>query len=503
VTPTATEEKRENLFHRVYERAKGSADGIVGRDGLGAKVIQGNAWLGTWSVGSQAARLVRNIILTRLLAPDAFGVMAIVLSVGSIIHTLTDMGVKESLVQNPRGAENHYADAAWWIALGRSLALYGALYAAAPWLAAIYKNPEVTPLLRVVSLGTIFDGAFSSKAYVAMKEMKFKKWAAIVHLGAISGIVITLILAIFLRNVWALVWGSVAESAASCAISYVFCPHFPSLSWNREAMRDLLRFSKGLVGLSFLNFIFARTDVFVLGKLFSPAALGLYVMAVYLVQTPVGFIMNMFGQTLFPAFSQIQGDSGRINRSFLKFTTAVAGAALPAVVLIFFCGRSVLTCFYGHRYAEAAPALMVAACIGIINVVNGNITTVFYSKGLPQLHRRCVALMAIAMIGLVYPCAKAFGLVGGQLAALAAIIIGYVSQLERMRSVTGLELGRYFKSLSVPAITAAGIALVFVAARPLVIGRPILNIILGLGVCAVGYWFGLRAVVRDLQKQPV
>jgi O-antigen/teichoic acid export membrane protein len=192
-----------------------------------------------------------------------------------------------------------------------------------------------------------------------------------------------------------------------------------------------------------------------------------------------------------------------MNRSLLKFTSAVAGAALPAVVLIFFCGRSVLTCFYGSRYAEAAPALMVAACIGIINVVNGNITTVFYSKGLPQLHRRCVALMAIAMIGLIYPCAKAFGMVGGQLAALAAIVIGYLSQLERMRSVTGLELARYFKSLSIPALTAAGLALVFLAARPFFSARPILNIAFGLGVCAVAYWFGFRAVLRNLQKQPI
>lgn len=492
---------RPSIVLRARGRLRGAVAPFFFRDNLKSKVLRGNAWLGTWSVGSQFTRFVRNIILARLLAPEAFGTMAIVISISTILHSMTDIGMKDALVQNPRGSEDHYANAAWLLAIGRSLLLYGILFSLAPWLAGFYGNPVVSPLLRVCALGLIFDGAFSPKAWVALKEMKFKKWAAIIHGGGICGVVITIVLAFFIRDVWALAIGSVAQSACAFVLSYILCPHIPSISWDREAMRDLLVFVKGLVGLSFLNFIFARTDVFVLGKLFHPTELGLYVMAVFLVQTPMSFIMNMFGQTLLPAFSHVQQDSTRINRNFLRLTGVLAAAAMPALVFILFCGRSLLTFFYGHRYAAAAPALMVAAFVAVINIVNGNITTVFYAKGVPQLHRRCVAIMALTMIVLIYPFAKTFGLVGGQLAALASILVGYFSQVIRMREVTGLDLKRYIKLFAMPVAIASALALVLLAAQPFVLGWPIFNISLGVVGCAAAYAFGFRGVVRRYQKE--
>lgn len=496
-------EKRQSLFARTQARVKGTFTLLFAQDNLRSKVLRGNAWLGSWSVGSQFSRFVRNIILTRLLAPEAFGTMAIVLSISSFLHAMTDIGVKEGLVQNPKGAEEHYANAAWWLALGRSLLLYGFLFSLAPWLARFYGNHEVTALLRVVALGVIFDGALSSKAYVAMKEMKFGKWAAIIQGGGICGVILTLVLAFFIRDVWALAIGAVAQSAASCVLSYIICPHVPSFSWDKGAMRDLLHFAKGLAGLSFLNFIFARTDVFVLGKLFQPAELGFYVMAIYVVQTPTSFIMNMFGQTLLPAFSHIQENTARINQILVKLTWMLAAAAMPALVFIFFCGHSLLTFFYGSRYAAAAPALAVAGCVAVLNIINGNITTIFYAKGVPQLHRRCVAFMAVTMILLIYPFAKWFGLVGGQLAALVAVLVGYASQLERVQKVTGLDLRRYAKSFAISGATAIMLAFGLLAARPLVLGHPVFNITVGVAGCALAYAFGFTVVIRRYQKEVV
>src|SRR5262249_20590787 len=302
------------FISRVYDRVRQPLEAIFVGHSLKAKVFRGGVWMGAGSVSEQLTRFARNMVLTRLLAPEAFGTMAIVVSAGSVIHTVTEIGVKEAIIQNPRGTEDHYASAAWWLALGRALSIYATIFLLAPWLSGFYGNHELVPLLRVVALSVIFDGALSSKAYVAIKEMKFKKWAAINHGGGICGEIITVILSFFIRDVWALALGSVAENVMRWMLSFILCPYLPSLSWEGEAFRDLLRFSKGLFGLAFLNLIFARTDVFVLAKLFSPADLGLYVMAIYLVQTPTNFIMNLLGQTLLPTFSQIQGQKDRENR---------------------------------------------------------------------------------------------------------------------------------------------------------------------------------------------
>ena len=288
------------------------------------------------------------------------------MSASSAIHTITDIGIKEALIQNPRGSEEHYMGAAWWLALGRAVTLAFLVCLIAPWMASFYGNSEITPLLRVATLSVILDGAFSSRAYIAMKEMKFSRWAAINHGGGIIGIVITVVLSFFIRDVWALVLGLCCESAARCVLSFVICPYLPLLNWNTAAIRDLLRFSKGLFGLAFLNLIFARTDIFVLAKLYPAAQLGVYSMALYLAQTPVSYLMNLLGQTMLPTFSHIQGDESKLGEFSYKYRP-LSFSSDPALVFVIFCGHSLLMIVYGPGMVRRAQALIVTCAVALVN----------------------------------------------------------------------------------------------------------------------------------------
>ena len=116
-----------------------------------------------------------------------------------------DIGVKEALIQNPRGSEDEYVGAAWWMAFGRAISFGVCLFIAAPFIAKFYGNAELSPLFRVFSaIGVLLDGAMSSRAFVAIREMKFRKWAIINHGGSILGVLITVGLSFFIRDVWAL-----------------------------------------------------------------------------------------------------------------------------------------------------------------------------------------------------------------------------------------------------------------------------------------------------------
>jgi len=199
-------------------------EGALSGQGLRAKVFRGGAWLGSGSFAEQATRFGRNILLTRLLAPEAFGTMAVVMSATSVLSSIMDVGVREALIQNPKGHEDGHVGAAWWFALARSSSLYALLFLAAPFAAHFYGNHELSALLRVAGIGLILDGMLSTRAYVAIKEMRFRKWATINHGSGIAGVIVTVILAFFIRDVWALVLGSVAESAARGVYSFLLCP---------------------------------------------------------------------------------------------------------------------------------------------------------------------------------------------------------------------------------------------------------------------------------------
>lgn len=473
---------------KIYDKVKAKANQVLRGDGLRAKAARGGAWLGSGSFTEQVIRFGRNMLLTRLLAPGAFGAMAIVLSASSLISTLSDVGVLPAVIQNPRGGDDKYLNAAWWLGMMRAIGNYVLIFLAAPWIAQFYGNADLTWLLRVAFFSTVLEGMMSPRAKLAHKRMKFGRWAVISNGGGICGVLLTIGLSFVLRDVWALAIGYCSENAFRCLLSYILFPGLPSVRWDKAALRELLTFSRGMVGLSFLNLVFTRTDIFVLGKMYAPAALGIYTMAVYLVQTPTSFLINMLSSTIFPAFSHVQEDRERVNRILTEVTSWVVILGLPAVVMVWLCGSSLLTVAYGARYATAAQALTLAAGVMFLNTLNSLITSLFYAAGKPALHRRAVAASAVTMLIVIYPACKYLGLVGGQLAALLAIAVSYLLQVIRARDITGLNLLVYCKPFVPASLVAGGIVVAGMGAHRLGLAtKPIANISVTFAICLLGY----------------
>jgi len=473
-----------------YGKIMSSVQSLLEGSGLKARVFRGGAWLGVGSVSEQSLRFLRNVTLARLLAPAEFGTMAIVMSVAGLLQAFTEIGVQDALIQNPRGSEPKYVNAVWWMALVRALSVYSVLFALAPWVARFYTNPELTYLLRVATLGILLEGAMSANSYVALKEMRLSRWAAIFHGGGILGVVTTVILGVLIRDVWALVIGACAESAGRCVLSYIMCPYLPSLKVDRAAVRHLLKFSKGLFGLAPIRFIFTRADMFVLGKLIPAAELGYYSLGISVAQVPALFVLNLLSQIFFPALSQIQDDKTRTARIVLQVTEVVVLLGMPAVVFAYFCGRPFLTLIYGRPYGVAAGPLVLAAGSALVNIINGLVTCAIFATGAPQLHRRCVAAMAVAMIILIYPLARWLGPLGAQMASFISITVGFLLQLDRARYLIGIELSEYAKIFIREAAVSASLVLVYLVARPIMtMARPLLTVGLGVFGCFVAYGF--------------
>jgi PST family polysaccharide transporter len=165
--------------------------------------------------------------------------MAIVMSSSAIVGALTEVGVKQAVVQNPRGGEKEYLNAGWWMGLGRSLSMYLIIFAMAPFVAHFYGVAELSALLRVALLSCLFDGAMSPRSILSQKEMKFGRWMAISNGGGICGVILTVVLSFIIRDVWALAIGFASENAFRCLLSYILYPGLPSLRWDTHAIREL------------------------------------------------------------------------------------------------------------------------------------------------------------------------------------------------------------------------------------------------------------------------
>jgi len=414
----------------------------IGSNTLSRRASRGALWLTAGSGTEQALRLARNMLLARILAPEAFGVMAIVIAVNAGFQSFTELGIKQAIIQNPQARRREYLNGAWWLALVRGILLYSVAFAGAPLIARFYNNPSLASLLRVAFLGILFSGAVSTKAYVAVKDMDFKRWVSVYHLGGILGISTTVTLALAIRSVWALVIGFAVEAAARCALSYIVCPFKPGFLFKKADFAALLRFAKGMLGLPILTFIFLRTDIFVIGKLCTATELGYYSMAVALAQIPIQF-STIAADIMMPAFSEMQRELDNINRSILQITSAIASLGFPIIVLLSIAGKDLLSLFYGAQYGRAAVPFAIVFATALIRVCSLPIATVYLAIGRPALHRLFVGVRALLIIILILPAVRMFGLVGAATAGLISMMIAYLFQAVQIRKLTRLNLWLY------------------------------------------------------------
>lgn len=476
-----------NKAIRFIEKARCSWDAVCSSSRFAARVARGGAWVGVGSGLEQLSRLVRNMLLTRILAPEAFGLMAIVLALNAAFEAFTEVGVKEAVIQHPDGDTRTYLNGAWWFAFVRALFLYMIVFVSAPVVASIYEKPDLTSLLRFAFLGVLFNGTMSVNAYVAMKKLRFAKWVVLYHGGSLFGIATAIVLGYFMQNVWALVFGFVVEGCARWVLSYIVAPFLPRLSFDKKHARDLLRYAKGMFGLPILTFVFLKADVFVVGKFFPMNDLGLYSMASSIAWMPFAFITMLFGRVMMPAFSEKQHDLTLINQWTIKSTSLVLFFGMPMLVFLLFYGKYVLMVAYGQRYMSVATPLAIIFFTAMIRTCSVPIASVYLAIGKPELHRLFTGIRAALILVIVVPCIKLFGLSGAAIAGSASMLCGYVFQVQRMRSLTGLKLNMYLKQFAYAVCASLAVVLVWMLSRPLNLSGFVLGMVPGIIGCVGAY----------------
>lgn len=426
-------------------------------DGLRSRLARGGLWLGAGSGAENGLRIVRNMILTRLLVPEAFGLMAIVLAINGAFEAFTEIGLKEAVVQSPHGATRPYLNAAWWLALGRGLVLYGVASLAAPWIVHFYGQPQMLPMLRVALLSIIFNGALSARAYVALKEMNYGPWVLINQGGNTLGILTAITLGLLYHNVWALVIGFLAEAAARCLLSYAVCPYRPRLVFQRESIRALLHYAGGMIGLPVLTLLYAKADVFVVGKLLSTAELGLYSMAAALAFIPDVLCGTVVAPLLMPAFSTLQHDREQLNRSLLHSLKLLTALFLPVLTLMACAAPYLLRGVYGPAYGAVSLTFMIFCAAMAFRIIGWGLVTTFFATGRPELSRRASVVRLAVLLATIFPLVRHLGLAGAALAGLLSGLAWVAFNIFYLRKTIGLSVARYFAAL-VPGILASAAA---------------------------------------------
>ena len=416
---------------------------LIKGSSLKARAARGALILAIGTFFERGMSLVRNMILARMLAPKDFGLMAIVLSVLTVLESFTDIGVRQSIIQHPEGNRREYLSIVWWVQVVRTVGLFIAAFLIAPAICRFYGKPELLNLLRVSFLVVVFGGFTSPGFSLLDKEFRFIKALFLIQGTSLIGTVTTISLALYMQSVWVLAIGKVVESAVQCLLSNLLCPFRPMLKIDRRYLKDVISFGRGMAGLSFLTIISLQTDIFVMGKLLPSEQVGMYALALSLAQQPLLFFSRTMGRVLLPAFAEKQNDKRALCSAVVKILKSILLFGIPLSVLAALGSKTILSVIYGAQYSVVAVpfALLCFAMLFYVQAVV--LSQIYMGIGMPHLHRRYVILRASLVICLIYPGIKLFGLAGAAGVLLFSHTIAVFMQIIWMKSVIGIRFKDY------------------------------------------------------------
>lgn len=423
-------------FANITDKLRGSS--------LKAKAARGSLVLAIGTFVERGMRLVRNMILARLLAPEDFGLMAIVLAVLVILESLTDTGLRQSVIQHNEGSNSGYLNAVWWLQVIRGFVIYLIAFVASPLICQLYGNPQLLKLLQVSFLSVVINGLSSPRLPVLDKEFQLAKAVYIEKGARIIGTIFTISLAVYMQSIWILVIGQLSQSVVYCILSHVCCPFRPTFDIDHKYLKDLLEFAKGMIGVSVLGILSSQMDIFILGKLVTSQQVGMYALALALARQPIGILGQISARVLFPAFAKKQEDKQALRRTIGKMIKFTIGLGIPLSTLAAFYGKPILSAIYGPQYAVVAIPFGVLCFAMVFSIQKNVIGFMYIAIGKPHIHRKYAIILCVILGTSLYPAVKLFGLVGSATTLLIANTAIVCLQVIGLRRQIGLRVRDLF-----------------------------------------------------------
>lgn len=336
----------------------------LGGGGLLARAARGAGWTALGFGGGQALRLASNLVLARLLFPEAFGLMALVSVFLTGLAMFSDVGIGPSIMQSRRGEDPAFLDTAWTMQIMRGALLWLASWAAAGPAARFYDAPMLAQLLPAAGLTLLIAGFNPTRIELAQRRLTLGRVMA-ADLGAqLAGAAAMIALALATRSVWALVLGALVAAAAKLALSHLMLPGPRNrLRWEGAAARELIGFGKWIFLSSALGFVVAQGDRAILGRFLTLDMLGIYNIGYFLASAPMMLAGAVVSRIMIPVYRDSPPAADPRNFARLRrLRFALSGAAMALIALMAFAGPALVDLLYDARY-HAAGAIVTAAAL--------------------------------------------------------------------------------------------------------------------------------------------
>ena len=334
---------------------------MLGDNQLMARVARSASWIVLGYGASQAIRLGSNLILTRLLFPEAFGLMAL-LSVITVGLTLfSDVGISPAIAQSKRGDDPAFLNTAWTIQVMRGVILWGIACALAYPISVFYGSPELATYLPIAALTLLISGFNPTRIDTAQRHLLMGRLTALDLASQVIGIAVMIVLAVLLESVAALVIGGIVGAVAKLVLTHFYLPGQANrFQLERPAFKELVTFGKWIFLSTLFWFFASQGDKAILGKFLTLETLGIYNIGFFLASFPLLLGQNVTSRVMIPVYRE-KAEPARIR----KLRYGLSGGVIGLLVVMALVGPWLVDVLYDPRY-QSAGGMIVLLSLGLI-----------------------------------------------------------------------------------------------------------------------------------------
>jgi PST family polysaccharide transporter len=413
-------------------------------------------WAVVQNAAKQAIDLIVFLVLARLLAPQAFGLVATVMAVIVVLSVLVELGIGDALVRH-RILEERHTRSAFSLVLLTGVTLTAALGAAAPWLARLHGQEPLAPLLAALSPLVLVHALNVVPQALLQRRLAGRPLALRSLWGTLCGAAAGLALAAGGAGVWSLAAQQLTAALVSLGLLWHWSGWRPRVDWDRAAAGELLAFSRHVLATRALNVLSSKADVMVVGAVAGPVALGLYSVAARLQLALEQVFSQGIDLVALSAFSRAADDRRQVGQLHLLATQRAASIALPFFTASILAVPDALALAIGERWAGAVPVLQILLAAAMLHTLMHFNHGVFKACGRPEWSSR-LALCSTALTAIGLALSAAHGIAAVALAYfLRAALLAPVG-FEMAARLTGCSSICHLRAWSAPAARAAAIA---------------------------------------------
>lgn len=433
--------------------------------------------------GSFILQMVSTFFLARLLTPDDFGLVAMVVGITGFAGLFKTMGLATATVQKAKINHDQVSTLFW---INQVICILIAIIVASlgPFISWFFNNNILQTITFVLSITYLLHGLSIQHLAILQRQMRFTSIALI----TISSMLLSTMTGIYLAwsgmGYWSLIAIKIMEPIFIALGSWILCPWRPGKPVRGSGVRPMLRFGSHLVGFSAVNYFSRNLDNILIGRFAGEQALGLYSKAYQLMMLPIRQIRGPIATVALPAMSSLQNDNKYFQRYYLNIISIIAFLSMPFVVFLFICSDDIILILLGDQWLVSSHIFKILSVVAFIQPVFNTVGIVLVSLG--QTKRQLKWGVANSVLTIIAFC---IGINWGVLGVATAYVIEtYIILLPSLFYVfkfTPISVLSFFNAISRPIIISLIMGTILFGFQSCIINQPSFLKVLLIGIIGI------------------